>query len=124
MTVVETDEAAFVPEQVETFLEGVPTASNDAWIKVAHRRFSLADNFADSQAFAVTAPSSAMALDVERNGTKIGEIQFAASATTATFTTTAATEEAFEVGDYLTIVTPSDLFTAADIAISLKAWRS
>jgi hypothetical protein len=124
MTVVETDEAAFVPEQVETFLEGVPTASNDAWIKVAHRRFSLADNFADSQAFAVTAPSSAMALDVERNGTKIGEIQFAASATTATFTTTAATEEAFEVGDYLTIVTPSNLFTAADIAISLKAWRS
>ncbi len=124
-TVIETDEAAFVPEQIETFLGGVPATSDIVYGKVAHRRFSLADNFAGSEAKAITvAPTSAIILDVKRDGTKIGEINFAASVSTATFTTTASVEEVFEVGEYLTIVTPANLFTAEDIAISLKGWRS
>ena len=69
-------------------------------------------------------PSSAVSLDVDRNGTKIGQIDFAASVNTATFATIAGTAEVFDAGDRLTIDAPANWFTAADLLISLWAWRN
>lgn len=125
MEVVETTETILVPEPVETFLNGVPAVSDLVYQKVANRRFSLADEFADSEAYAVTAPSGAdTVFDVDRDGVKIGEITFANGSNTATFTTIAATEEVFEIGERLSIDSPSNLNSLADVSFNLKAWRS
>lgn len=125
MEVVETDENAFPPEPVEFFINGTPGTSDLIFQKVATRRFSLSDDFAGSEAYFETAPSSgALVFDVDRNGVKIGEINFADGVKTATFTTTAAAVEVFDVGDRLGIDSPANLFSAADLSIALWAWRS
>lgn len=128
MTVVETSDAEFPPEQIDVWFDAIPTASTDVFVKVANRRFSLNDDFSGSRGWAQSGPNGgAVVFDVERNGTKIGEISFADStgaAQTATFTTTAAIQEDFEVGDRLHIVAPANLQSMSEIAIALYAFRT
>lgn len=125
MTVTETDENVFPPEPAEFFINGTPGTSDLIFQKVAARRFTLSDDFAGSEAYFETAPSGgALVFDVDRNGAKIGEINFADGVKTATFPTTAAAVEVFDVGDRLSIDSPANLFSAADLSIALWAWRS
>ena len=131
--VVETDENAFPPHQIDIFLDkaaydtdAFPTTGGEPLFKmVAARRFTLADDFAGSVGHTEVVPTvGAATFDVNRNGSKIGEVSFALSASTATFTTTGGTAEVFDVGDRLEIDTISDYRTMDHIAISLFAWRS
>jgi hypothetical protein len=132
LTVTETDENAFPPHQIDIFLDkaaydtdAFPTTAGDPLYKmVASRRFTLGDNFAGSVAHSEVAATGAVTFNVNRNGTKIGEINFANTAQTATFTTTAATTEVFDVGDRLEIDTVANYQALDHIAISLWAWRS
>jgi len=125
LEVVETEDAAQPPEQVEHFAVGIPTISITIFAKVAARRFSLFDNFLNSQAVAQTAPTgAAVDYDVHRNNVSIGTISFADGVPTATFTTAGSVQEDFEIGDVLEIITPSDLQTMADVAFNLWAFRS
>lgn len=125
MEIVETDEDAFPPEPIEFFINSTPAVTDLIYQKVANRRFTLSDDFAGSEAYFETAPSGgALVFDVDRNGTKIGEINFADGVKVATFTTTAGLSEVFDVGDRLGIDSPSNLHSATDLSIALWAWRS
>jgi hypothetical protein len=125
LEVVETDENAFPPEPIEWFVHGAPATTDDLFMKVATRRFTVADALAGSEAYANGAPSGgAVVYDVERNGTKIGDITFADTANTATFSTVAAQQYVFDVGDRLEIVSPANVQSMTDIAFSLWGWRS
>lgn len=129
MEVVETEEAAFPPEQMETKLIADGTAlviNSIEHKKVASRRFSLNDEFSGSAAHAVTAPTvTAQVFDVKRNGTIIGTITFAVASQTATFATTGAGQEDFAVGDQLTIETQGTVnIVIRDVVINLFAFRT
>ncbi len=58
-----------------------------------------------SQGAAGTAATGTATYSIEKNGSAVGTMAFAASATTASFTMSAAT--AFAIGDVLTIVAPA-----------------
>lgn len=132
LSVVETDENAFPPEPIEFFLNKIAydtdafptTAGEPIFKKVANRRFTLADDFAGSVGHAEATSGATVTMDVNRNGTKIGEISFASGVATATFTTTGATAEVFDVGDRLEVDNASSWSTLDLVAISLFAWRS
>jgi hypothetical protein len=132
--IIETDEAARPPEPIDIFLENqhwdldaIPV-SQPVYKKIATRRFSLLDDFANSQGQADAGPNGgAVVFDVLRNGTSIGSITFADStgaAQTATFSTTGATQEDFEIGDRLEIETPANVQSINEVVISLWAFRS
>jgi hypothetical protein len=77
-------------------------------------------NFAGSAASAGTAATSAAAFNIQKNGSNIGTMNFAASATTATFTLASATT--FNAGDVLTILAPSPQdATLANVSWTLEA---
>lgn len=78
--------------------------------------------FPSSKGVAGTAPSAAVTFTIRKNGTQFGTLDFAAGATTATFTAAADTD--FAVGDVLTVVAPSPADTAlADIGFALAGLR-
>jgi hypothetical protein len=94
------------------------------WKFVFTFEVTLADDFAASQGHAGTAPSGgSVDFDVQRNGASIGTMSFADAATTATFTTVAATTEVFAIGDRIEIHTPSDLRSMADVSWSFDGTR-
>ncbi len=124
LEVVETDENAFPPECITGFATGTLPTSNLLYHRVMERRMTVADALAGSRAFLITGPSTAITIDVDRNGTKIGAIDFAISATTGTFSTVASQQYVFEVGDRLSLDAPANWFSAADFTFSLFAWRS
>lgn len=125
MEIVETDEAATPPEQIDFFANGTPTANDMFYIKVAARRFVMEDDLAGSTAHAQTAPSGgSVNYDVKQNGSSIGTISFADGVQTATFVTSGGGQEQFELGDRLEIVAPADLRSMADVAFALLASRN
>ena len=85
---------------------------------VVARRSRLQVDLAGSQGKAGVAATAETDLDVQRNGTSIGTIRFAASASTSVFI--AASETVLEPGDLLEVIAPvSPDATLADIAIAL-----
>jgi len=85
---------------------------------VVARRSRLKVDLAGSQGAAGVAATAETDLDVQRNGTSIGTIRFAASASAAVFI--AASENVLEPGDLLEVIAPgSPDATLADIAITL-----
>ncbi len=110
---------------VSLFLEGVPTASNDAFYHVFTDTVLFPDDFDGSIGFVNTDPSSALVLDVRRGAndsktsTSIGSISVATTGV-FTFSTSGSAVEEFRPGDRLEIVAPADLFTSADFAINLR----
>lgn len=78
--------------------------------------------FPSSKGVAGTTPSAAVTFTIRKNGTQFGTMDFAAGATTATFT--AAVDTDFALGDVLTVVAPSPADTAlADIGFALAGLR-
>jgi hypothetical protein len=91
---------------------------------VATRRFEFFDDFLGSQAHAEVAANGAHSYDVDVNGTKIGQIDFAAAAQTATFSTTGATTEVVEIGERVDVRAPATADSAlSGIAFSLVGRR-
>jgi len=85
---------------------------------VVARRSRLQVDLAGSQGKAGVAATAERDLHVQRNGTSIGTIRFAASASTSVFI--AASETVLEPGDLLEVIAPvSPDATLADIAIAL-----
>jgi hypothetical protein len=112
-------------EEISHFEIGVPPVTTTLYQKVITRPCSLDDQFVGSRAFAGTAPSGgAVVYNVQKNGSTIGTISFADTATTATFATTASVVETLAVGDRISIDSPSNLFTMADVSFNLQAQRS
>jgi hypothetical protein len=118
LEVVETVDAADPPADFAFAKAGTPAASEVLLRTVVARRSRLKVDLAGSQGTAGVAATAETDLDVQRNGTSIGTIRFAASASTAVFI--AASETVLEPGDLLEVFAPaSPDATLADIAITL-----
>lgn len=77
---------------------------------------------AGSQGSAGTAATGSVTINIQKNGTNQGTVNFAAAATTATFTLASAVS--FVAGDRLTLVAPaSPDTTLKDLSITLKGAR-
>lgn len=112
-------------EEIAHFEIGTPAINTTIYQKVITRACALDDQFVGSQGFAGTAPTgSAVVFNVQKNGTTIGTVSFAAAATTATFATTASVVETLAAGDRISIDTPGNLQGMADISFNLQAQRS
>jgi hypothetical protein len=87
---------------------------------VVARAFSIPSGGTLSQGSAGKAAGSAYSFSLNKNGVSFGTVNFAASATTATFTVASATS--FAAGDVISIVAAaSPDVSIADIAITLAA---
>lgn len=116
--VVETEDAADPPADFAFAKAGAPAASEVLLRTVVARRSRLKVDLVGSQGMAGVAATAETDLDVQRNGTSVGAIRFAASASTAVFI--AASETILEPGDLLEVIAPaSPDATLADIAITL-----
>lgn len=93
------------PYDIATFTQTKPTASEVVCYLKAVRAFKVPANFSGSVAGASVAATSSTTFQVQRNGSSIGSFAFSASATTATFSSSA--ETTFNAGDVLTIVAPA-----------------
>jgi hypothetical protein len=112
-----------VPYDIGVYFPGQPDAGATLLQFVAPRTFTLPANLTGSQGYAGTAPTAQADLDIQKNGSSIGTVSFAASANTATFTF--ASEAAFAAGDRLSVVAPgSQDASLADISITFKGMRT
>ena len=104
----------------------LPTTGGQPIFKfIAVDPFVLDDEFLGAQGHSeVAASGAAVTFNVNKNGTKIGEISIADAATVATFTTTAGTVETFAAGDRLEVDKPTNWQSTNMISITFKAWRS
>lgn len=111
-----------VPYDIGAFCAGAPGVSEVLLRFVATRAFTLPSSLADSQVKAGAAATASTDFDVQKNGSSIGTISFAASGTSATFTFSSPV--AFAAGDILSIVAPaSQDATLADISFTLAGSR-
>lgn len=87
----------------------------------APRTVNFATNCTPSQGVVGIAPTNSAAFSMQKNGVQFGTMNFAASATTATFTCTATT---FNLGDVFTLVSPNPQdATLSDVGWSFAALR-
>lgn len=115
--------ASNIPISFGAFVGGVPTASALLWEMVAVDNITIPDDFANSRAYVRTAPSgAAISFDVQKNGTNIGNFDFADTANTATWATDATTVS-LAPGDRLAVVAPANLQSAADLSFMIKATK-
>jgi len=118
LEVVETEDAADPPADFAFANAGAPAASEVLLRTVVARRSRLQVDLAGSQGKARVAATAETDLNVQHNGTSIGTIRFAASASTAVFI--AESETVLDPGDLLEVIAPgSPDATLADIAITL-----
>lgn len=86
---------------------------------IATKAFKIPASATDSQGYAEAAATGAVTVDLKKNGTNFGTVNWAASANAATFTV--ASETSFAAGDRLTAVLNGTAdATLADIGITLK----
>lgn len=93
------------------------------WKYIATRALTIPANLAGTQGHWDTAPSGgAVALDLQKNGASVGTITFAdASQVETGLATSGGTAVSVAVGDRLSIHTPANLFSAAGLALTIKA---
>lgn len=100
------------------FYGGIPTASAIILYIPIARASTFKSSLSDSKGVAKTAATASTTFTVKRNGTSIGTMVFAASATTATFTLTGSATNA--IGDIISVEAPSTAdATLADIGFTL-----
>lgn len=100
-------------------INGKPTNSATVLAFTAVRAFTLPSSYTGSVAKSNISATASTVFTVNKNGTSIGSITFAAAATTGTFSGAGGT---FAVSDLLTIVAPaSPDSTLANIGITLVA---
>lgn len=93
----------------------VPAASSVFLTFAAVRAFTLPSGFTGSVAETTNEATSMVALTIQKNGTSIGTITFAGSASSGSFSGEGAS---FVAGDLLEIASPSDLYGLANLAIT------
>lgn len=99
---------------------GTPTISVACARRLTGKKHKYLSNMGGSYGYAVTPPTGgAVDFDVQKNGASVGTISFADGANTATFTM--ASPATFVPNDRLEIIAPANLWTMADITLSLVA---
>ncbi len=110
------------PYDIGGALGGLPTASQTILRYPLPRAVRFSAGLPSSQGLCGTAPTAAVTYSLKKNGVQFATMQFAASATTATFT--AATDTDLAAGDVLTLTAPATPdSTQADLAFSFAALR-
>ena len=114
----------FVQESVvlSAAVPGKPGASAPIPMHVFAYSASFPSGLTGSQGYALTAATAQTDIDVQKNGSSVGTVRFAAAANTATFI--AASPISFVAGDRLHLVAPaSQDATLADVMISFKGTK-
>ncbi len=93
------------PYDIAGYLPGLPTAGQTLFRIEMVRAVTLPINLTGSRAVCLTAPTAAVSLPIKQNGTSIGSINFAASATVGTFTFAA--QVILNVGDVFELDAPA-----------------
>jgi len=110
------------PYDIHTTLNGRPDSSMTLARVVFARTTTFAAGLTESQAVAETAATAAASFPLTKNGSSIGSVDWAISATTATFTF--ASEVVFNAGDVLELIAPAVAdVTLADLAFTLVGYR-
>jgi hypothetical protein len=111
------------PFDISLFAPGLPTAGATILRFVFTRAVTLPISLTGSKAGCGSASTGAKAFTLNKNGSSIGTVNIAGSATTATFTFSAGVS--FAAGDILSIVapTPQDA-TLADFFVTLLGTRT
>jgi Putative phage tail protein len=99
-----------------TFVNGKPTASLVLQRYVFASTVTFPTGLTGSQGTAGTAATAMATFEMQKNGVDLGAMEFAAAATTATFTMTSPTT--FNAGDVLTLVAPA----IPDATLANLAW--
>jgi hypothetical protein len=112
------------PFDVHAFHPGVPANSAILLRVPIARAVSFAANFAGSYGKASANATGSTAIDVQKNGSSVGTITYAAGASTATFASSGGAAVSFAAGDLLSIHGPGTAdATLADIGIVLAGTR-
>jgi hypothetical protein len=115
---------ATVPVVPAAFYPGTPTASALILYLPFAVAVTLPANLAGSYVKSKTAATASTDFDVQKNGSSVGTITFAASGSAATFSTTGGAAVSFAAGDVLSIIGPATPdATLSDIGFSLLANR-
>jgi len=110
------------PYDIGSFYPDMPIASAIVCMHIFNRTVTFPANFAGSHGVAMIAAFAQTDFDIQKNGSNIGTMRFAASSTTATFILTSITS--FVAGDILSVVAPlSPDFTLANITFLLAGTR-
>lgn len=110
------------PVALGTYVAGVPLDDEVVLSFVATDALAIPVALAGSRAVASVAATAETDFDVQKNGSSVGTIRFAAAGTVATFI--AASAVSIAAGDRLSVVAPSTAdATLADISITIRATR-
>lgn len=108
------------PYDVGGTFTGVPGASVVMLRFPLPRKVEFPSGLTDSQGVAGTSATAQTDFDIQKGGSSVGTMRFAAAATTATFIMASATT--FNAGDVLTVVAPGTPdATLADVGFALAA---
>ena len=110
------------PYDLLMFFPGTPTANQVMGRVIIPRAITLPASLTGSYASSLAAATGATALTLAKNGASIGTVNFAAGASTATFTFGSAVS--FAAGNVLTLTnqSPADA-TLANVSLTLAATR-
>ncbi|MGH8585289.1 MAG: DUF2793 domain-containing protein [Gammaproteobacteria bacterium] len=104
------------------FLNGAPTANQIMLHHVVTRTVIFPSGLTGSQGKAGTAATAQTDFDIQKNGTSVGTMRFAAAATSATFIM--ASQQTFFAGDILKVIAPATPDTTlANITFTLQGTR-
>ena len=110
------------PVYIPTFLQGLLIDDEKLFTYLTADGFDLPSGLTGSVGYVDVVATAATTIDIRKNGSSVGSIDFALGANTATFTFTTLTS--FAVGDRLTLFAPSTAdVTLADISVTLKGTR-
>jgi hypothetical protein len=115
-TGVLTTDVTVQPYDFASNLAGKPTAGATVMMAVAPRNCTLPANFASSFAKSLAAATATATFSINKNGTQIATFAFAASSTSATFSTQSALSIA--AGDIITVTSPA----TQDATLSDLSW--
>jgi hypothetical protein len=110
------------PFDLVAFYPGVPSASAIVTRVPVARAVTFPSGLTGSVAKASVAATSSTAFDIQKNGTSVGTITFAAAGTSATFT--AASAITLAAGDVIAIIAPGTAdATLANVGFVLAGTR-
>ena len=111
------------PVDLISFYPGAPTASAKVMQAITPQATTFPSGLSGSYAKAGTAATASTTFSITQNGTSIGSINFAASATTGTFTFSSAVTTS--AGDVIAIVAPATPdATLADVSVAMVGNRA
>lgn len=110
------------PYELTYYFPGKPGAAGLMAKTIMTQTIELASGLSGSYCTSEVASTAAKSLDIKKNGSSVGTVDFAAAATSATFTFSTGTT--FNAGDDIKIEGPAiQDTTLADISLSIKGLR-